>query len=311
MEMLALFANNLLPVFLTAGAGWLLAALLKTDARPLAQAGLYVLAPGLILDIILQNALPPGDLLRMMGFSFAALALPGLTAFAVASLLKWPRTRVSALVLACLLTNAGNYGMSVNLLAFGEKALPQASLFFLASAIVSYTAGIFVASMGRTGLRASLAGLLRVPTVWAVALAFSMNALHLRLPAPVATSVHLLSQACIPVFLLVLGMQLRGARLAGPVRPLAFATGLRLLGGAAAGALLAPLQAQQRGARAGILQSYGGNATGGRSTTWPPVTSVVLLLILSRSPRRCRPARYSFTPAEEPPPPGNAPAAPW
>ncbi|MCC6652207.1 MAG: AEC family transporter, partial [Candidatus Eisenbacteria bacterium] len=254
--MLSLFVHNLLPVFLTAGAGWLLAALLKTDARPLAQVGLYVLAPGLILDIILQNALPPGELLRMMGFSFAALALPGLAAFAVARLLRWPRTRVSALVLACLLTNAGNYGMSVNLLAFSEKALPQASLFFLASAIVSYTAGIFVASMGRTGLRASLVGLLRVPTVWAVALAFSMNALHLRLPAPAATSVHLLSQACIPVFLLVLVMQLRGARLSGPVRPLAFATALRLAGGAAAGALLAPLFGLTGVARqAGILQS--------------------------------------------------------
>ncbi len=256
MELLALFVQNLLPVFLTAGAGWLLAARMGTDPKPLAQIGLYVLAPALILDIILQNALPPGALLRMMGFSFAALAVPGLVAFAVARVLRWPRARASALVLACLLTNAGNYGMSVNLLAFGPGALPQASLFFLASAIVSYTAGIFVASMGRTGLRESLAGLVRVPTVWSVAIAFAMTALRLRLPGPVQTSVHLLSQACIPVFLLVLGMQLRGARLAGPARPLVFATALRLGGGAAAGALLAPLFGLTGVARqAGVLQA--------------------------------------------------------
>lgn len=256
MELFALFANNLLPVFLTAGAGWLLTAKLRTDPRPLAQVGLYVLAPALILDIILQNALPPAELVRMMGFSFAALALPGLAAFLIARLLKWSRPRTSALVLACLLTNAGNYGMSVNLLAFGPKALTQASLFFLASAIVSYTAGIFVASMGRTGLRESLVGLLRVPTVWSVVLAFSMTALSLHLPKPVATSVHLLSQACIPVFLLVLGMQLHSARLSGPLRPMLLATALRLGGGAAAGALLAPLFGLSGVARqAGILQS--------------------------------------------------------
>ncbi|MBK7368925.1 MAG: AEC family transporter [Candidatus Eisenbacteria bacterium] len=256
MELLALFAQNLLPVFLTAGAGWLLAARMNTDPRPLAQIGLYVLAPALILDIILQNALPPAELLRMMAFSFSALALPGLAAFGIARALRWPRTRTSALVLACLLTNAGNYGMSVNLLAFGPGALPQASLFFLASAIVSYTAGIFVASMGRTGLRESLVGLLRVPTVWSVVLAFAMTALKLHLPGPAATSVHLLSQACIPVFLLVLGMQLRGARLSGPPKPMLFAAAMRLGGGAAAGALLAPLFGLTGVARqAGVLQS--------------------------------------------------------
>lgn len=256
MELLGLFTSNLLPVFLTAGAGWLLAAKLRTDARPLAQVGLYVLAPCLVLDIILRNAMAPGALLRMMGYAFAALALPGVLAFGFARWRGWPRTRTSALVLTALLTNAGNYGMSVNLLAFGQGALVQASLFFLASAIVSYTAGVFVASMGRAGLRDSLTGLLRIPTVWAVALAFAMNASGLKLPGPVDSSVKLLSSACIPVFLLVLGMQLRGARLEGPAGPLVAGTALRLVGGAAAGIVLAPLFGLTGVARqAGVLQA--------------------------------------------------------
>jgi len=256
MELLRLFADNLLPVFLTAGAGWLLSAALRPDPRPLAQIALYLLAPALILELILQNPVAPSELARMMGYAFACLGLPGLAAFAFARWRNWPRTRTSALVLCVLLTNAGNYGMSVALLAFGPPALAQASLFFLASAIVSYTAGVFVASMGRMGLRDSLLGLLRTPTVWAVALAFAMNGLGLRLPGPVASSVHLLSSACIPVFLLVLGMQLRGARLEGPVRPMLAATAMRLGGGVATGILLAPLFGLTGVARqAGVLQS--------------------------------------------------------
>ena len=256
MELLGLFTANLLPVFLTAGAGWLLAAKLRTDPRPLAQVGLNVLAPCLMLDIILRNAMPPGELLRMTAFAFSALALPGLAAFAFARWRGWPRTRTSALVLTALLTNAGNYGMSVNLLAFGQGALAQASLFFLASAIVSYTAGVFVASLGRAGLRDSLLGLVRIPAVWAVAAALALNAAGLRLPGPVASSVQLLSSACIPVFLLVLGMQLRGARLEGPAGPLAAGTLLRLVGGAAAGIALAPLFGLSGvGRQAGVLQS--------------------------------------------------------
>jgi predicted permease len=256
MDLLRLFADNLLPVFLTAGAGWLLAAALRPDPRPLAQIALYVLAPCLIFEVILENPVAPAALLRMMGFAFLCLALPGLLAFAFARWRHWSRTRTSALVLCVLLTNAGNYGMSVSLLAFGPSALAQASLFFLASAIVSYTGGIFVASMGRTGWRDSLLGLLRMPTIWAVALAFAMTGMGLHLPRPLASSVHLLSSACIPVFLLVLGMQLRGARLEGPVRPLLIATAMRLGGGVATGLLLAPLFGLTGVARqAGVLQS--------------------------------------------------------
>ena len=256
MDMLLLFTNNLLPVLLTAGAGWVLATLLRLDARPLAQVALYILAPCLILEVILQNAVPASQMLRMMGFALACLAVPGLLALAVARWRGWSRSMTSALVLCVLLTNAGNYGMSVNLLAFGQAGLALASLFFLGSAIVSYTAGVFVASMGRMGIRESLMGLARIPTVWAVVLAFGLNAAGLQMPGPVQSSVHMLASACIPVFLLVLGMQLRGARLKGPVRPMLLATTLRLGGGAAVGLLLAPLFGLEGAARSsGVLQS--------------------------------------------------------
>lgn len=256
MQLLELFTANLLPVFLVAGAGWLMAAKLRADARPVAQAGLYVLAPCLVFDVIVRNAVAPGDLLRMMGYACAALAAPAALAFAIARLGGWSRAHTSAVVLTALLTNAGNYGLSVNLLAFGRGGLAQASLFFLASAIVSFTVGIFVASMGRAGVRDSLFGLLRIPTVWAVALAFTMNGLRLHLPGPVESSVELLASACVPVFLLVLGMQLRGARFEGPPARLLTATALRLGGGAAAGIVLAPLFGLDGVARqAGILQA--------------------------------------------------------
>jgi len=256
MDLAGLFARNLLPVFLTAGAGWLIAATLRPDPRPISQVGLYVLAPCLIFEIVLQNAVAPAELARMILFAFACLAVPGLLAFALARWRRWPRPRTSALVLCVLLTNAGNYGMSVALLAFGERALAQAALFFLGSAIVSYTAGIFVASMGRTGLRDSALGLLRMPTIWAVVLAFVLGGRGWSLPGPVTSSVHLLASACIPVFLLVLGMQLRGARLHGPVRPLVTAAALRLGGGVATGLLLAPLFGLTGVARqAGVLQA--------------------------------------------------------
>ena len=59
------------------------------------------------------------------------------------------------------------------------------------------------------------------------------------LPLPLARTVDLLSQASIPVFLVVLGMQLHGHGLRGPWGPVALAGGVRLVGGAALGLAVA------------------------------------------------------------------------
>uniref|UniRef100_A0A832I3K4 AEC family transporter n=1 Tax=Eiseniibacteriota bacterium TaxID=2212470 RepID=A0A832I3K4_UNCEI len=256
MDLLRLFADHLLPVFLVAGVGYALAATLKSDPRPLAQVAFNVFAPCLVFQIIAESRVPSGDVLRMGSFAAVSLLLVGAAAFAVARLARWPRATSTAVVLCALLPNAGNFGMSANLLAFGEAGLTQASLYFLASSILTYTVGVLVASLGRAAPREALAGLARVPTIWAVAAAFALVRSGARLPGPAATALDLLADACIPAFLVILGMQLRGAGLRGPWGPLITAGGLRLAGGAAAGFLLAPLFGLQGPAyQAAVLQS--------------------------------------------------------
>ena len=256
MDLLRLFSDNLLPVFLIAGLGWLLTAKLKVDPRAVAQVSLNVLAPALMFDLIMQNRLPLADLLRMMGFGFTCLLVPAAVAFGIARWQGWSRSLTSGVVLAVMLTNSGNYGLSVNVLAFGQRGLAQASLFFLASSIVSYTGGVFVASLGRTNVRAALAELARTPTVWAVAVGLLLSGLRIQLPGPVGSAAHMLATSCVPVFLLALGMQLYGARLRGPWRPMVPATAIRLVGGIAVGLLFAPLFHLTGASRqAGILQS--------------------------------------------------------
>jgi predicted permease len=144
----------------------------------------------------------------------------------------WPRPLVSAVVLVVLLPNAGNFGLSVNLLAFGQEGLARASLFFVGSAILSFTVGVFVASLGRATLKSTCAGLWRVPAIWAVVAALGMTRLSWQLPSPVTSTVNLLAQGTIPLFLVILGLQLHATRWRGPWSPLLFSVGMRLAGGA-------------------------------------------------------------------------------
>lgn len=238
--MLALFFDNLLPVFLAAGAGFVLAARMKVDPRAVTHVAFFVLAPCFVFSIIVNGEVAGEALVRMVGF--AAVSLIGLAALAagVAWGLGWPRSRIAAVCLVVLLPNSGNYGLSACRFAFGEEGLAHAGIYFVSSSILTFTLGILVASLGRKSLGQALAGLPRVPTIWAVALAIVMLRTGWSLPGPVDRTVELLAQACIPVFLIVLGMQLYGRGIRGPFGPGALAIGLRLVGGAAVGLAMAP-----------------------------------------------------------------------
>lgn len=256
MSLLKVFADNLLPVLLAAGAGWLLAVRLNVPARPLAHAGFYVFAPCLVFQVIADTEIPAGDLARMAGFSAAVLAIPAAAVVLLARGLRWTRTRTAAAALVVLLPNAGNFGMPASLFAFGEEGLAQASIFFVTSSILTYTVGVFIASLGRVGAGAALVGLVRVPAVWAVAIGFLLKGQHGALPFPLARTVELLADACIPVFLVILGMQLRGAQWRGKLGALGICGGMRMAGGVAVGIALAPLFGLEGvGRQAGILQS--------------------------------------------------------
>jgi predicted permease len=256
MDLLRLFLDNLLPVFLVAGVGYVLVAALRTDPRPISQVAFNVLAPCLVFQVILESRVPAEAVLRMSAFAAVSLLALAGVALGVARLARWPRTRASAVVLCVLLPNAGNYGMSASLLAFGSEGLTQASLYFLTSSVLTYTVGVLVASLGRATPWQALAGLVRVPTLWAVALAFAMLNMGHTLPGPAATAIDLLAEACIPVFLLILGMQLRGAGVRAPWGPVVAAGGLRLVGGPLLALLIAPAFGLEGVARqAGMLQS--------------------------------------------------------
>jgi len=256
MELLSLFGNNLLPVFLAAGAGYLLAATTRIDPRPVTHVAFFVFAPCLVFHVIVTSDAPGDALLRMVGFTLTCQIGLALAAALIARALRRPRPLTAAVVLTVLLPNAGNFGLSANLFAFGEAGLAQASLFFVTASVLSYTVGVLVASLGRASIGRAIVGLARVPAIWAVALAIATARGGWEVPLPLDRTIELLSEACIPALLVILGMQLHRSGKRAPVGPLALAVSMRLVGGILFASLLAALFGLEGAARqAGILQA--------------------------------------------------------
>lgn len=229
MSLISAFVQNLLPVMILAGVGYLVQRLLRLDPRPLSQVVFYVFSPALVFSLLTKVPFDLADMLRMATVVALLLAILGGLAWLVARALGLSRTLTSALILVVTFMNAGNLGLPITQLALGEVSLAWATVFFSTTALAANSAGAWVASLGRASAWRSLLGLAKVPAVYAVPMALLLRGLDLTLPSVLSIPVELLADATIPSMLLLLGMQLAGNSRPTQRGLLAVATGMRLV----------------------------------------------------------------------------------
>ncbi len=254
--LLEIFANDLLPVFAIAGAGFLLARFAGVQVHGVSRLTFHVLAPALVFNVLVTSTLDAAQSSRMALFYLLVAVSAALMARIAAIPLRLDRRTLSAFMLVVVCSNSGNYGLPVALLAFGREALAFASVYFVCSAIFSYTGGVLLAASGKRSLRAALQGLVRVPAFYGAMAALLTMSVGITIPEIVMRPVGMLSDAALPLMILVLGMQIERATM--PERPIVVAAAVVV------SLILTPLAAigwahvvGLRGAalQAGVLQS--------------------------------------------------------
>lgn len=255
-ELLILFSNNILPIFLAASGGFLIGKYLQVSPRPISQTAFYIFSPCLIFSLLTTSQLSGADITRMVGFTIVSvLAVGGLT-WLLGKLLRFERRLLAAVLLTSMFNNSGNYGLSLNLFAFGETALAYASLYFVTMAVLVYSVGVVIASLGTSSIKDSLAGLLKVPALYAVVLALLFDALELQLPLFLDRTVSLLGDAAIPVLMVLMGIQLGHAQWEGQTLALTLSNVMRLVAAPAIALALGAVFGLQGFARqAAIIES--------------------------------------------------------
>jgi predicted permease len=215
--LLSIFANDLLPVFVIAAAGFALARLSGADVRTLSKITFNVLSPCLVFHLMVTSSLGGGDFARMSALAVVTIGGIGLVARLVTLPFRLERGLTTAFLIVVMFSNSGNYGLPVVLFAFGTPALAHATVYFVVNAVAAYTVGVLLASAGRRPVREAVAGILRVPAVYGVLAAGLVKATGAVLPLSLLRPIEMLSSAALPAMILVLGMQLeRGGR---PPRP--------------------------------------------------------------------------------------------
>jgi malate permease and related proteins len=185
--------------------------------KTLAHVVFYALVPCLVFNMLITSRMTGVQFGRMALLNVLVLVSMGLIARAVAVPLRLSRAELSAFLLVVMFSNSGNYGLPVVLFAFGQDALSYATAFFVTGSLLTYTVGVLIAATGRRSVSAALIGLTRIPAIYALAAAAIVMVADVQLPLAITRPIALLSDAALPMMILVLGMQLERATV--PERP--------------------------------------------------------------------------------------------
>ena len=255
-EYFQLFLNNILPIFLTAGTGYLLAKFFQINTRTLSNVAFYIFSPCLVFTLITNTELSNSDIIENILVAALCILGTGFITWLIASRLSLSRSMLAAVVITSMFVNAGNFGLPVTSFAFGETALAFASLFFVTNVILTNTVGVVIASMGNANLKTAMLNLLKIPTLYGLILAFLIRQTGWQVPLPIDRSVTILGQASIPTLMVLLGVQFHSIQLKGKLVPLSLASGMRLLVGPALALVLSAIFGLQGPARqATVLQA--------------------------------------------------------
>lgn len=228
-ELFQIFANNLLPILLISGSGFLLGKTLHIEPRSFGRVIFYVLYPVMVLDILTQNQLSLVDILKTSGFAISTVLICCVLTFIGGIFLKLDRPVLMAVLLTSIFANSGNYGLPLISFAFGQEALAYASIFYITFALLVNTLGVLIASMGRMTFKDAMLGMIKLPTIYAIIIAVIIIRTGWVMPAPVESTVKLLSGGAIPSMLILLGLELERAQWHKNTRAITLGVFMRLI----------------------------------------------------------------------------------
>ncbi len=181
-----------------------------------------VTTPALVFHTLVTTQLDNEVLARMFGASVLALAVCAGLCTLVLKLWGQP---VRKLLPTAWMPNAGNLGLPMSQLAFGDAGLPVAVAFFAVSSFTQHTVAVRVMTGG------SSLGALKTPVFLACMAALVVRVSGVSLPQPLLSSAELLGSVTVPLMLISLGHALAlipssGLRIGSGLAVLRLAAGL-------------------------------------------------------------------------------------
>jgi predicted permease len=161
---------------------------------------ILVAMPSLIFTTLTSFHVEPSVLLEA---SLAALIGVGVSTILALVVLKLTGLSARTFLPSIMFPNAGNMGLPLALLAFGEEGLRLAVAYFVVVALLQHSVGMSIAA-GTYKIRA----LLRQPLIYSVICVIVVAAFDIQVPQFILSTTEILGGMMIPAMLILLGNSL-------------------------------------------------------------------------------------------------------
>ena len=203
----------------------------RYDSDFVSRLVLNIGAPALILSTLSQVAIDPS--------LFADIAIACVLVSVIMAILGFVIPRllgddVRTYLPSFVFPNVGNMGLPVCMFAFGEQGLALALIFFMVLSVAHFPVGILMAGGREAG---GLMGIIKMPILYAIALAVLLMMSGAVLPGFLNNAVSLIGAMTIPLMLITLGVSLYSLKVSGWGKALLYSL-IRILGGLSAGLLV-------------------------------------------------------------------------
>ena len=242
-ELFSTILNVIAPILLIASFGAYLGRRFKLERRTLSAVLMYLFIPALVLEGMTNARVGNDQLIRMMLFIFIGCIALAFVGWLVAKAMRLDFMMTNAFILCVLMINAANYGIPFNKFAFGQSAEQLAVVYYVASAVVSNTLGVYFASRGNShSSRSAMMNIFKLPMLYAMIIGLILNQAGVyiyapadmpnapALPLPIARLIDIASDAAVPMMLVLLGVLLGQTRFTFKrITPMLAASGVKLV----------------------------------------------------------------------------------
>lgn len=211
------------PVFSIIAIGYWFASFKKIDITAFTELLVYVAIPALVISSISKNPINVEDLIEVSLASVAVILLTGLLCLLYFKVTKKEFKR--GFFLTSMFMNGGNMPFPLALLAFGEKGLQIAVIYYIAASIVVYSLGLFIAK-GRGGQME----MFKLPLIYASSLAVGMNLANIQIPFSIMVTIDMVGDITIALMQITLGYSLYKVKITSIEMPVV-STLIRIGGG--------------------------------------------------------------------------------
>ncbi|MBU0750939.1 MAG: AEC family transporter [Gammaproteobacteria bacterium] len=201
--MLLRIAGIVFPILAIVLAGYFYGRRHRPDMIAANQVNIDVFVPALVFAALAGKSFQLSD--------YAGLALGGAVVVLGSGLLGWPLARLlgyqpKTLLPPMMFKNAGNMGLPLLVLAFGEAALPAAVVLLLVENLLHFSYGNWLLDH-----KARLATLWRVPVLAAGLAGVGVSLAEVAVWPPLMTAVKMMGDVSIGLMLFALGVRLTAA----------------------------------------------------------------------------------------------------